>query len=129
MNRNGDRLVRRSILTTALAFLILTLGLAPSIQAMPPMSREMSGVVQQITAKTLTLLPAGESKPIVFAWDAKWTQLVRDSDFTSPDALRVGTRVSIRYHSPIFGPQYVTRVFWQTHAPPRSKHENRNGPA
>lgn len=128
MNRNGHRIAWRSILATALAFLI-TSGLASSIQALPPMSREMSGLVQQITAKTLTLLPAGESKPIVLAWDGKWTQFVRDGGFKSPGALRLGTRVSIRYQSPIFGPQYVTRVFWQTNALPRSKHENRNGSA
>ena len=115
VNRNGDRLDRGPILATALAFLIAS-GLASSIQALPPMSREMSGVVQQITAKTLTLLPAGESKPIVFAWDAKRTNFIRDSDFTNAGALRVGTRVIVRYHSPIFGPPYVTRVFWQTDA-------------
>jgi len=68
------------------------------------MSHEMSGTVKRIDRQTLTILLAGESKPTVFAWNTKKTKFVRDGAFTSVDALRTGTDVTIRCSHPLFGP-------------------------
>ena len=110
----GRKRVSRIEIVVSILLAIASELVSPAANAMPPMSREMSGVVQQITAKTLTVLPEGQAKPLVFAWDAKSAKFVRDSHVARPDALRAGTRITIRYHSPIFGLPYVTRVFWQS---------------
>ena len=73
----------------------------------------MSGTIQRIDARSLTLLPDNKLKPINFAWDKKWTHFVRNDALTAPDSLHPGTHVQIRYRSPFFGPQWVSRVFWR----------------
>jgi hypothetical protein len=108
------------ILAVALTFAAICFDLSHPTQfyAVPSqMSHEMSGTVQRIDRKTLTILVAGESKATVFTWNTKETKFVRDGAFTSVDALRAGTQVIIRCSHPLFGPAPVLyQVSWQTGA-------------
>jgi hypothetical protein len=110
-----------AIALTAVCFSLSNPG---AVNAVPSqMSHEMSGTVQRIDSHTLTILLAGESKPTVFTWNTKETKFMRDGAFTSVDALRVGTQVTIRCSHPLFGPAPVLyRVSWQTSA--SQKNEN-----
>src|SRR5262245_66607767 len=79
------------------------------------MRHEMSGTVQRIERQTLTILLDGELPPTVFGWNTKQTKFVRDGAFSSVEALRAGTRVTIRCSHPLFGPAPVLYgVSWQT---------------
>ena len=103
----------RSRTTVCLGMAVTLLLSHSQLSAMPRLSREISGIVQAIDSETLTLLPDGKTELLLFAWEPKWTQFVRNREFASPNSLRPGTRVEVRYHSPFFGPRFVTRVFWQ----------------
>ena len=87
------------IIAIAVAFAAICFGLSDPtrLYAVPSqMSHEMSGTVQRIERQALTILLAGESKPTVFAWNTKETKFVRDGSFTSVDAVRPGTHVTMR---------------------------------
>jgi hypothetical protein len=74
---------------------------------------EMSGTVQRVDDETITILPAGESKPVVFEWN-KDTKFLRNRAFTTVDALRPGVQVTTRCRHSIFGPKSLLyRVAWQ----------------
>jgi hypothetical protein len=86
------------------------------VDAVPSaMSHEMSGTVQRIDLKTITILPTGASKPVVFAWNSKETQFVRNGTPTTIDSLPIGTDVQIRCSHPILGSApLLYRVSWRT---------------
>lgn len=106
------------IIAIVVALVAVCFGLSdpPRLYAVPSqMSHEMSGTVQRIDRQTLTIMVAGESKPTAFAWNTKETKFVRNGAFTSVEALRAGTHVTIHCSHPIFGPMPVLyRVAWQT---------------
>jgi hypothetical protein len=110
-----------SIIAIAMTFATICLVLSDPtrLYAVPSqMSHEMAGTVQRIDRQTLTILVAGESKPTVFTWNTKETKFVRNSAFTTVEALRVGTHVTIRCSHPLFGPAPVLyQVSWQARAP------------
>jgi hypothetical protein len=105
-------------LGSALAITIALLALTgtPRVVAVPSvMSHEMSGTVQRIDGKTITILPTDGSKPVVFAWNSRDTQFVRNGTPSTIDALRIGTGVQIRCSHPILGTApLLYRVFWRT---------------
>ena len=109
-----------SIIAIAMTFATICLVLSDPtrLYAVPSqMSHEMSGTVQQVERQKLAILLTGESKPTGFAWNTKETKFVLDGAFTSVDALRVGTHVTIRCSHPLFGPAPVLYwVSWQTGA-------------
>lgn len=74
-------------------------GAASPSHAMPRLSRDISGTVQSIDHKTLSIMPAGRSEPLVFAWSAKRTQFIRGRALMSIDSLEVGTQVVVRYRA------------------------------
>src|SRR5262245_58744483 len=99
----------------ALAAFVVSVGTPRPVAAVPSAQiHEMTGAVQRIDRDTLTILPTGESKPTVFAWNANETKFVHNAAFTSVEALRAGTRVTIRCSHPIFGSPMLYRVAWQT---------------
>ena len=101
--------------TVALVVIVLCLSTTAQLDAVPsPEQHEMSGTVQRVDRETITIVPAGGSKPEVFAWN-KDTKFVHNGAFTTVDALRAGTQVTIRCSHPIFGPKpLLYRVIWQT---------------
>jgi len=105
-------------LRSALAITIALLALigAGRVVAVPSaMSHEMSGTVQRIDGKTITILPTGASKPVVFAWNSKETQFVRNRTPATINSLPIGTDVQIRCSHPILGTvPLLYRVSWRT---------------
>jgi hypothetical protein len=61
--------------------------------------------------KILTIRIEGESRLQSFEWNRQ-AQFVQDGKFATDDALNPGTAVRIRYHSPIFGKPFVTKVIF-----------------
>lgn len=76
----------------------------------------MSGIVQEITSTTITILPTGSSKPVMFEWNSRWTRFERDDRATTIESLRIGTRVRLRCSHPLFGPPFLFRVNWDSDA-------------
>ena len=103
-------LVRSVLKLAALTFCFLTVA---SANAMPLLGRESNGVVQSVDRnnRTLTIKTEGESHLQTFEWN-KDTRFLRDWKSTTSAALKAGVTVRIRYHSPIFGKPFVTRVIF-----------------
>jgi hypothetical protein len=104
----------RSALATAIALGVL--GTAGRVVAVPSaMTHEMSGTVQRIDRQTVTILPTGSSTPVVFAWNSKETQFVRNGTPTTIDSLPMGAKVQIRCSHPMLGSApLLYRVSWHT---------------
>ena len=109
-------------MAVALVAIAVSLNSVGQLDAVPsPEQHEMSGTVQHIEAKTLTVLPEGSSVPVVFAWNSKDTKFLHNRVFTTVDFLRVGTHVTIRCSHPIFGSPLLYRISWQTNATKKGK--------
>ena len=87
---------------------------------MPPLGRESDGLIQSVDAnnRTLMIKIEGESRPQIFEWNEE-TRFVRNGEFTTAAVLKAGTAVRIRYHSPIFGKPFVTKVIFLRLEPKR----------
>jgi len=90
----------RSLLAISVPLLALS-DILPAFAVPSAMSHEMSGAVQQIDRKSITILPSGSSKPVVFAWNSKDAQFFRDGRPTAIKSLPIGTEVQIRCSHPI----------------------------
>jgi hypothetical protein len=105
-------------LRSAVAITVVLLAIihAEHIAAVPSaMTHEMSGTVQRADRKTITILPTGSSKPVVFAWNSKETRFVRNGTPTAIDSLPMGAKVQIRCSHPILGSTpLLYRVSWHT---------------
>lgn len=107
---------RKRSATVALAVIAFWLSAAGQLDANNPSRRhEMSGTVQRVDRKTITILLRGESKAVVFDWDRE-TRFVCNGVPTTVDALRSGTWVTIRCIHPFFGSPFLYRVSWETTA-------------
>jgi hypothetical protein len=104
----------KSSLAIAIAFFVLgDVGLVAAVPS--AMSHEMSGTVQRIDRKTVTIIPSGSSKPVVFAWNVKETQFVRNGTPAAIDSLPIGANVQIRCSHPIVGSvPLLYRLSWHT---------------
>jgi hypothetical protein len=102
----------------AIAIALCALGDGGRVAAVPSaMTHEMSGIVQRIDRKTITVLLSGASKPVVFAWNSKETQFLRNGTPVTLDSLPVGAKVQIRCSHPILdSAQLLYRVSWHTTA-------------
>lgn len=108
---------RSKPIRVAIAVVALWLVNPRQLGAIPsPEQHEMSGTVQRVDRETITIVIAGESKPVVFAWN-KDTKFVRNGALIRADALKGSAHVQIRCSHPIFGSPLLYRVAWQTQAP------------
>jgi len=100
----------------AIAITLLAVMQAEQVVAVPSaMSHEMSGTVQTVDRKTVTILPTSSSKPVVFAWNSRETQFLRNGTPASIDSLPIGAKVQIRCSHPIVGSMpLLYRLLWQT---------------
>ena len=97
---------------------LLTLAaMSPALAVPSAMSHEMSGTVQRLDPKSITILPSGSSKPVVFTWNSKDTQFFRDGRPTTSESLPIGAKVEIRCSHPIVGSApLLYRISWRTTA-------------
>ena len=99
---------------SAITLALLT-AIAPALAVPSAMSHEMSGTVQRIDPKSITILPSGSLKPVVFAWNSKDTRFFRDGRPTTSESLSIGAKVEIRCSHPIVGSApLLYRVSWRT---------------
>ena len=94
---------------------VLLAAIAPALAVPSAMSHEMSGTIQRIDPKSITILPNGSKKSVVFAWHSKDTQFFRDGRPITSESLPIGAKVEIRCSHPIVGSMpLLYRVLWQT---------------
>jgi len=106
------KLKSASAITVALLALA---AISPALAVPSAMSHEMSGTVQRIDHKTITILTREASKPVVFAWNSKDTQFFQSGKPSTIDSLPIGSRVQIRCSHPIVGSMpLLYRVSWHT---------------
>jgi hypothetical protein len=117
-----SKFTKRAIAGIAIMAVGLFASSAPRLGAVPsPAQHEMSGTVQRIDRETITIVPAGEAKPEIFAWN-KDTKFVRNGAFTSIGALHSGDHVVIRCSHPIFGSKpLLYHVAWQASSTRKGK--------
>ena len=96
---------------------VLLAAIAPALAVPSAMSHEMSGSVQRIDPKTITIVPSGSSEPVVFAWNSKDMQFFRDGRPTKSESLLIRVMVQIKCSHPIAGSSpLLYRVSWRTTA-------------
>ena len=104
----------RSLLAISLPLIGLS-SILPAFAVPSAMSHEMSGIVQQIHDKKITIVPSGSSKPVVFVWNSKDTQFFRDGRPSAINSLPIGTEVQMRCSHPVIGSApLLYRVSWRT---------------
>jgi len=97
--------------------LLALAAISPALAVPSAMSHEMSGTVQRIDPKTITIRPDGSTKPVAFAWNSKDTQFFRAGRPTTSESLPVGAKVQIKCSHPIVGSSpLLYRVSWRTTA-------------
>lgn len=93
------------------ALLISGLLLAGQAEGKSPPGQERDAWITSIDRRgaTLTVQIEQESQSRDFEWN-KETQFVQHGRFASPEILRPGAAVRIRYHAPFFGKSFVCKV-------------------
>ena len=89
--------MKTKVLTTLIA-LAAFLEAAPQGWALPPRQRSVSGVISSIDyqARTLTLAPSTQAKPVVLAWKDS-TRFVQGSSRICSGSLAAGQPVRVSY--------------------------------
>jgi hypothetical protein len=118
----GLKFIRPAIASIVVAVATFLASGITQLHAVPSAAQhEMSGTVQQIDHATITIVPAGEAKPEIFAWN-KDTKFVRNGAFTSIGALHSGDHVVIRCSHPIFGSKpLLYHVAWHASSTKKGK--------
>lgn len=107
--------------TLFLLFVLLSLPLARSHAAGRGSTTRRSGVVQAVdqAKHAFTLLPDGETKPVVIEWRnesgffaGQKTEFFADQAPASEIILKKGIRVQVRYREALFVPNAATLVRW-----------------
>ncbi|HSS15637.1 MAG TPA: hypothetical protein VLQ29_01485 [Candidatus Dormibacteraeota bacterium] len=99
-----------SRLLTALALIALWLSVAHAPAMPSPASHEMSGIVQRIDAKTVTILPAGESKSMVFSWSLRERNLSAAENSARP--IRYALALTCRFVTPFRSSVRPSLIVW-----------------
>ena len=79
-----------------------------------PQQTRYVGVVQSIDYKnkTITFQPGPDGKTLSLGWTFE-TSFLADKRKVTADALKAGTKVKVKYHSPLFGRESASRVEWE----------------
>lgn len=86
-------------------------GTLPAARALTPQGRHLTGTILQVDAKSCRALlsTSDKAQSIPFIWN-KGTDFVAGAKFVPASRIRVGVRVEITLHQPIFGEPFVTKV-------------------
>ena len=104
----------------SLRFLVILLAITISSDAQAvtlPRGKEATGIVENVDSSNqmITILLDATSKAPAQRVEIKWTQrtmgTVAGKRVTLQD-LQPGTRVTVRYVSPLFGPRVLRRISW-----------------
>jgi hypothetical protein len=116
-----SKLLKRAMANTVIVAIVLLASGIPRIDAVPSQEQhEMSGTVQHVDRETITILPDGEPRPVVFRWD-KETKFFRNGAFATADALHPDVHVTIHCSHPIFGKPLLYRVAWEASSNKKGK--------
>ena len=86
---------------------------SPNAFAITPHAYEMQGVIQTLDCqkRILTLSSPEGRKPQKLIWKSD-TLFIRDSIPASIKELKEGSKVTVYYHSPLFGKPIVSKIVW-----------------
>jgi hypothetical protein len=103
-----SKLLKRAMANTVIVAIVLLASGIPRIDAVPSQEQhEMSGTVQHVYRETITILPDGEPRPVVFRWDT--------------ETLHPDVHVTIHCSHPIFGKPLLYRVAWEASSNKKGK--------
>lgn len=79
--------------------------------ALPPLGRDVEGVIASVdaSAQTLRLRRSKDSESMLLIWNSR-TRFVEKARFVSAEKLRAGAPVTIIYRAPFFGKPFATKV-------------------
>lgn len=96
-----------------LCLLIVLLLSVSSLQATPsirPHGVIITGTIRSVDASSRTIVFTQDDGTVrTLVW-IRWALFVQTGQETSPALLRPGMRVALRYHNPLFGSDYFSRV-------------------
>ncbi len=98
--------------------IVIALTFTSEAQAVTlPRGKETTGIVESIDSSTqmITFLLDDTDKGSEGRIDIKWTRRTVGTvagERVTLDDLRAGTRVTVRYVSPLFGPRVLKRISW-----------------
>lgn len=70
----------------------------------------MTGTIQSVDEASRNIIFAQDGGPVrEFRW-IRWANFCDANGHSSPAALKPGMRVQVKFHNPIFGPDYISRV-------------------
>lgn len=96
-----------------LATLLFVTFIAGSSEALalPRLGRDAAGLVERLDGdtKTFQLRRTSDAKVMALSWNSR-TRFIQGREFVPATNLREGMRVSVIYHSPFFGSDFVTKV-------------------
>ncbi len=95
-----------------LALLAVSLMAVPRATAMPPSSRTAQGEVAAVEPehKRFTVRTVKTPAGFTVSWGPQ-TVFIRGEKSATPDSLKRGQQVTVRYRWPFFGPKIASRVF------------------
>lgn len=70
----------------------------------------MTGTVQSVDEASQNIILAQDGGPIRELRWIRWAKFYHDNGHSSPAALKPGMHVRVKFHNPIFGPDYISRV-------------------
>ena len=63
--------------------------------------------------KTITFLPDAAGKTLSLGWNRD-TSFFADKKRVKAEALKAGTPVKVKYHSPLFGREFASKIEWDS---------------
>ena len=88
---------------------------ADSSQAVPNGARRDSAVISlvDVRQKMLVLTLGSPPAQVAFYWDSV-TTFLKDGEFSTPDGLTSGLRVTVEHHIPLGGKHHISKLSWST---------------
>ena len=101
-------------LAALIFFAVLAVGSVDAV-ALPPLGRDMDGLIESVDAQaqTFRLRPASDSQAITLAWNRR-TRFVQSTRVVSAARLLAGAPVTVTYRAPFFGKPFATKVLFRT---------------
>jgi hypothetical protein len=99
-----------------LALLAVSAVAAPRTSALPPTSRTLQGEVAAVEPehKRFTVRTVKTPAGFTVSWGPQ-TNFIRGEKSATPDSLKRGQQVTVRYRTPFFSPRIASRVFILSH--------------
>lgn len=90
--------------------LLITPWVTSAGASVVPHGISMTGTIRSVDASTRKIVFVQDEGSIRECVWIRWAKFYHDGGAASPAALKPGMRVQVRFHNPVFGPDYVSRI-------------------